>query len=354
MSIKKVLSILPILSLPLLAEYTLPSSLIDIPTACTRPQNTLRGVFSFSSALKQDTLYPTEWDLGIEYAPTDQIDLTLTMYTPEDYSLGILYQVFPETKNPALAIGIAELSYERHISQVGGGYEECGNPKGWPFDVDYYSLQGLKPSENLSIFAVTSKSIGEYLRLHLGLGRGRFVGYGPRSRYFNTDILFGKDGPKHELAFGLFGGLQLQPIPQLWLGFEFDGRDINTGLSFSISYLTLYFSFVKIEGLLWEEPQEIPRFSLGIALRNLPDTGSIKGIVYDEVTKEPIKATLSILNTPLPPLSTNSSGEYEFKRVPAKKLKILVEKEGYLPREFILRVKPGKRMLADLPLRRAL
>ena len=384
----------------LFAQHNRTTCLIDAPEAYILPHLTYRlslagsmpqapGLLPPQQRVREQPRYDvSDVDFALAVGLFDRVEVSLSMYTPKDYALGLSYQLLKETsKRPALAIGVHEVNWKRHISSVGGGYDRYGNPIGWDYDVEYYhQIQGLLPSENFSLFMVMSKEfwIGEetYLDtvvtpsatytykwkavspifgLHLGLGRGRYVGYGPHSHLTNTDGWFfgtSKDSPKHDWALGVFGGIEFFPGGYFSPALEYDGRDFNAGISsrFLIAhrYIHLYFSVDKIESYFWGGGKYFHRLAAGIALQVPPDTSSaLTGLVYDDVTNEPIQgAVVTLVNTRIPPATSNHSGRYLFERVPPKRLTIRVEKSGYIPRVFEVSIRPRRRAVADLPLHR--
>lgn len=382
----------------LFAQHNRTTCLIDAPEAYILPHLTYRfsltgsmpqapGVFPPQQGVRKPPRYDvSDMDFALALGLFDRVEVSFSLYTLKIWALGLSYQVQREgDRKPAIALGVHEVNTHRHISSVGGGYDTCGSPIGWDWDVEYYPTQGLLPSENLSLFMVMSKefwiggetytdtvvtpsatytykwkAVNPVLGLHLGLGRGRYVGYGPHSSFTNTDYFFGTgpSSPKHDWALGVFGGVELFPGGYFSPAAEYDGRDFNVGVSsrFIIAhkYIHLYFSMDKIESYFWGGGKYFHRLAAGIALQVPPDTASaFTGKVYDDVTNEPIPgAVITLVNTRIPPTTSNYSGKYLFENVPPKRLTIRVEKSGYLPRVFEVSVRPRRRAVADLPLHR--
>jgi hypothetical protein len=130
------------------------------------------------------------------------------------------------------------------------GHDSAGAWPDWQYNRDGVSI---RPYEDLSAFAVASYRATASIRLHAGIGRGRFVGYGDRSKYLNTDIL---THGHHQWAVGLFGGAEVFVIPQVAVVAEASGRDVNAGLRASFSAITATIAWTKMEGLLLSEGGE--------------------------------------------------------------------------------------------------
>ncbi len=249
------------------ADYTCTSCLIDAPKAYLLPHRTFRGVLSGSFALKRGTKDPgIVGDIGIGYGLLDRFEFSFTMYTLTAYGLGVTWQVMPERdRYPAIAVGVQDVNWQRHVCSVGGGWDSEGNPKSWAMEVEYYHKKiGLLPTENFSFFSVLSKKVHRFFLVHFGLGRGRFVGYGPHSGLFNTD-LFSKR--KHDWAIGAFGGMEFPVSYWLKIQTEYDGRDFNFGIEGYYDIYHFYLSLVKIESIFWGGKTCAPRLAMGFAVQ---------------------------------------------------------------------------------------
>ncbi len=87
--------------------------------------------------------------------------------------------------------------------------------------------------DNISPFVVASKTVGPLGTFHLGWGRGRFVGSGPKSRHLH----------------GIFFGYNRR----IWKTFEImveeDGRDVNVGVRHILPWITVGAAVEKAEQL---------------------------------------------------------------------------------------------------------
>lgn len=380
----------------LLSQHNRTTCLIDAPTAYTLPERTIRFSLMVTAPNAPipipypKTLEPryskTDADFSISYGLLENLEISGSMYTLGNYALGLSYQVVEETDiQPAIALGIHEINWLRHISSVGGGYDANGDPIGWDWDVEFYPQTGLLPTENFSIFGVISKeflfeeaartdtvetptaiyyytyaSVIPLFRIHIGLGRGRYVGYGPHSSWFNTDVFFGtyRESPKHEWAVGLFGGLELFPGTSFSPAVEYDGRDFNVGASvlflFEQYLIRLNASMDKWEAYFWGDGKYFHRLALGLEVEIPTETRStLKGTVYDEQTNEPVEGVaIRLPGTPVPSTITDDRGRYLIKGVPPGKVIVRIEKRDYLSREYEIPIEPRKTMVTRLPIRK--
>jgi hypothetical protein len=162
---------------------------------------------------------PADYNIFLRYGFAGRGEISLSMYTPSTYALGISYTIKKEGKGPAFFCGIDNITYSKHISSLGRG-----DTVGFLEEKGYVTTGGGRPPEILSAYLGMQKSFGEVFNLVLGLGRGRFVGYGERSHVLNTDFfVLGDDYTTEEhssWAFGLFFGASLK-FP---FGLEFIGE----------------------------------------------------------------------------------------------------------------------------------
>ena len=380
----------------LLSQHNRTTCLIDAPTAYTLPERTFRFSLSVTTPnapfparapkIREPKYSKTDADLTFSYGFLENLEISGSIYTLENFALGLSYQVLKETDiQPAIAVGVHEVNWLRHTSSVGGGYDANGDPIGWDWDVECYPEMGLLPAENLSIFGVLSKeflfeeearidtvktptaiycykyaSVIPLFSIHIGLGRGRYVGYGPHSSWFNTDIFFGQrtESPKHEWALGLFGGIELFPGTSFSPAIEYDGRDFNMGASVGFLFeqylIRLNASIDKWEAFFWGGGKYFHRLALGVELEIPTDTrATLKGTVYDEQINEPVGGALVRLpGTLAPSAMTDERGRYLIKGVPPGRVVVRIEKSGYTSREYELPIEPRKTIAARFPLRK--
>jgi len=120
---------------------------------------------------------------------------------------------------------------------------------------------------------VGTKKISKNFEMTLGIGRGRFVGYGPRSFVPNTDVF---SDEKHEnWALGLFGGTKVTFPNNLAFIVEADGRDANIGIEYQNELVKGTLALNKLE-LFGEESDLSPRVSLNLSYKIMDLKGKIK------------------------------------------------------------------------------
>ncbi len=349
----------------LFAEFDRSSVLIDIPTAQILAEKTFAFNYNGSFGLERIPSYSSDkyYEDGANFriGVANQLEFSITAYTRRNYVLGFTHLLIkPErAQDFAFAWGIHDIGINKDISSKGDGLNSA-----WFDDFSYQKTAGLKPAENFSLFGVATKSITDFFRVHIGIGRGRYVGYGDRSQYLNTDVFF---NTKHQWAFGLFGGLELHIQDFLRLGLEADGRDINLGVRGNIGPIQIATALSKMEALLWGGNYE--RLALGIAFNHSlfskpqpkmptpspipkPIFGAILGKVFDADTKTPLSVKILVGNPQLPPILSNSNGEFEIKEIEPGEIKIAFEKEGYETEHRILTIAAGTTERVEVELKK--
>jgi hypothetical protein len=240
------------LSAPAWAIPNSPTLLYQTPTADVLPAGALAvsadGTFPLVST-SMNVNYP-EADANIRFSPFRRLDFALAAYTFADYVLDVKYKVLgDEPDRFGLAVGVYDIGLNSYVSPIG---HDTANA--WP-DWKHKS----RTTERFSAFAVTSIPVTQSVRLHVGLGRGRFVGYATHSRYFNSDIFFNE---YHQWAVALFGGVEVYLTPRVALVAEAGSRDFNTGVKVNYGAFTATVAWTKMEGLVFAkgEPEGCPKF----------------------------------------------------------------------------------------------
>jgi len=281
-------------------EFSATTHLIDIPTAYSANTSFSIGVNS-SITTKEDS-YPTDNNAYIEIEVLKRLNIGLSILTRKVSSLEVKLKANDETKNmPAIAIGSKYLSPHKWICPVG-----VGRNVGWDDDETY---NYKRTPEQFSLFVVATKDMGPYGVYNIGIGNGCFVGYGPRSHLFNSDMF---SGEYHSNAIGLFWGMEILLLPYLFGVFDFDGRDFNVGIKIRNDIFQLGIAASKLEHRLKGALLLYPRFTIGANVNslimknwlNIP-TGSLTVVVRDAKSGNPERAVVSFPGTSLPSAKTD-------------------------------------------------
>ncbi len=343
-----------------LGDFNRTTGLIDIPTAEWLDKGVVKVITNGTLALGDD-LYPAYFDFGLGYGFLGIGEVVLNAYTFADYSLHVAFKLREEKDwAPALGLGIQELTYRSYISSVGGG-----EYTGFPDDVQYWKTAG-RPSEIFSLYFVATKDLHPYGSYTLGLGRGRFVGYGPNSHWFNMDNFFREDyrdtsDPINNMAFGLFMGAKWELFPGFSLMMEFDGRDGNAGVRYEHKYFDVSLAGTHLDQIGHHDDPSVPdtlnpRIALGFSantswLYELPKEGVIAGRVVDEKTKTPLVATVSFPGTNIPSTQTTQRGVFSAK-LPAGTYAVQGNKDGYYWKQSRVSILAGTTVRCDFALAR--
>ncbi len=209
------------------------NSCIDIPSA-----NFTDGLFiNFNGNYPLSSNYGYGFDpnVGIEFSK-ERINVGLNWLAGSDFGLDLAFQ-FYKSQITSLSFGIDNIAFSKYISPLGS-------------DTTFIDeIYANRPPEAWSFYLAGSRKLGKRLELTAGLGRGKYVGYGPRSYLPNTDI-FSSD--KHEnFAFGLFLGTKYSVKEWLDILLEADGRDISFGIQCDWRRFRGELSVTKLEGVLF-------------------------------------------------------------------------------------------------------
>jgi len=335
----------------LLGDFGRTSSIIDVPC----PPQYKAGMFGLSVlpsfASRGSTAHPKEFDINFKYGIAGKAEMAASAYTPTSYTASFSYLFLPEKQSaPAFFGGVDDITYSSKVSSAGGG--------GFPDDSAYVHWGGRNP-EVFSLYIAGYKKFNP-VEMVMGLGRGRFVGYGPRSRYFNTDYYLrdvGKNPPKDPsvVAFGLFLGAAVNLTPSLALLTEFDGRDANLGMRYHSKTVAVSFAASKLEQL-GSAPIYSQRFSMAVEVNNSfmqegPKTGTLSCAVIDGQTKGPLgDVVISIAETGKRFKSTKN---YFDLTMPKGKYTLKVEKKDYSPQMKTVQVAAGVKTKVEFTLSRS-
>ena len=329
------------------------SGFINIPTADMYDMNGTWGVgfaysytmFSDDPDLTDDTEPdPADYNIFLRYGFAGRGEAAVSMYTPSAFALSISYVIMKPQKGPVLFMGIDNITYAKHISSLG-----TGDTVGFLEEIGYTTASGGRPPEMLSAYVGLQQTFGEMFNIVIGIGRGRFVGYGERSRYFNTDLfVLGDDYITEEhssWALGLFLGTSLRFPFGLEFMVEMDGRDASIGMRYNNKYVTPTLALSKIEQFGDRRPFS-PRIAVGIEATNRfmldrPAAGTIECVIQD--SQEKILLTNSLVEvTELNKKYTASGGTFSL-NLPAGNYTLLVTRSDYVDYRAKISVKPNVR-----------
>jgi len=344
---KKILLLSLMFSFTLFGENEHISGYINIPTGYVGKP----GIYvnaNTSYALGDE---PSRFDLDMNFGiALGRFEIYLSEYTLNTWLFDTKYMIFKnEIYN--LSLGVDRVSYDKYISPLG-----IGDTSGY---IDERYLK--RPPELFSAYISNSVNLGNVAELTLGLGRGRFIGYGPRSRFFNTDIFFAS-GPNDtanqhpDFAIGAFGGLKLKLLPSLFLITEFDGRNGNAGLRFDNGFIFSTISVSKLELFTTPDLHSRVNISFGIKAKSLelPNEGSIYVKLFDVKTNSPLTGVVTISNGSYKKaFIVPSSGELDI-ALARGIYNVSFISEGYKTKKGKITVERGKKTTLNIGLNKAL
>jgi hypothetical protein len=261
------------------------------------------------SMTTDDDPYPQDGNAYIETEILQRFTLGLSVLTKGFMVVEFKGRLNDETDYlPSFAIGCKNIHPEEWICPVG-----LGRDVGWSDDQSYFTRRN---TEQYSLFAVATKDFGPYGVYTIGIGRGEFVGYGPRSYLFNTDLTRGighMQGAHHNDAVGLIWGGEILLRSPVFAVFEFDGRNFNVGAKIMGTFFQVGLAAVKLEHRLGcGSDWFYPRFSTGMTanysiLRRWlrQPMGTLNVIVSDASTGDPKRAVVSFPGTCIPSVQTD-------------------------------------------------
>ncbi|MCK4545261.1 OmpA family protein [candidate division WOR-3 bacterium] len=255
------------------AEYINTSNMIDIPTS--NIVNSVAGIEingSFSTPLSTNAPDHVYYNMAATFGIANKAQVTLHYYTLADWSLDGRFSILKGNGlNPGVAIGISDLTYRKKISPV--GRDSSGVLSDWNYT--------NRPFENASVYLVATSEYNDMLKFNLGIGRGKYVGYGPISHYFNPSVLASNyTTVSGDWYFGLFIGAEYKVFNNLYLNAEFDGRDANAG----IKLLSMYMNRNLQAGLSFTHIEQLYSGS-----GNTPSVNFSLTIQLNEETKKTVK-----------------------------------------------------------------
>ncbi len=349
---KYVMCFLLVLTAPVFARFNRTSGLIDIPTARILPHLGYRIGTDLSFGLKsgpydevfEENLVKASIGLG------DIVEVYVDVYTipwPGSFTVATGFcQNFYSGKKLALAWGIHSISYTADISEIGHDGSSA-----WHDDTLFHEGDYEKPFEAGSGFLVATYSLEDNIDATIGLGRGRYVGYGEISRYFNSNFYHEKGG---DWGIGLFAGLELKANEDVSFIIEGDGRDINVGGVYRPLPWEFGLALTKCEFFAdWDEFR--PRVALSVAYvkaKKQPGPGVIAGTVFD-TQSNPLVAEVGIFHVEIPKQITEPElGSYKFTDMKPRIYEVYASAPGYTSQKKKVEVLPDRIVFCDFVLKR--
>jgi len=262
---------------------------IDMPTA-----NFTQGLYvnvSSSYPIKDVDDVKFDPNIGIDFS-YNKFGMAVKWYDGVDFALDLSYQILSESGSaPSLAIGICELSNSKYVSPAGS--EDVFN------DENYTD----RPPEIASAYFVGTKKLSKNFEITAGIGRGRFVGYGPRSKYVNIDAF--SDENHENWVIGFFSGMRVIFPNNLAFIAEGDARDVNIGMEYQNELVKGTLALNKLE-LFGSEGELSPRVSLNLSYKLMDMKETVEKLVkkfpvaielIDTESREPVEGNTITTNT---------------------------------------------------------
>jgi outer membrane protein OmpA-like peptidoglycan-associated protein len=332
------------------SDFKRTSGLVDIPTARILPHLALRAGGDVTIQMGPGT--PDgfiEENLHFSLGLGGFVETYFDVYTipPEVWTVafGFCHNFFNRGRL-GLAWGIHTLSFYDDVSEIAHG-----DSTGWHDDLLYEYGDYEKPYERLSAFVVSSYAITDKIDASLGMGRGRYVGYGTISKYLNSN-LYHKEGG--DWGIGIFGGVEYKLSRKVSLMIEGDGRDINAGVRFQPLPWEFAVGLTKLEYIFdWDEYR--PRVALSASYKHIPTKpgpGMIAGTVRD-TDDNPLVAAVKISESTISPLLTEPAlGSYEFDQIEPSSYEIVATAVGYSSGRKKVKVLSDQTVYCDFVLER--
>ena len=140
------------------------TGLINIPSANLYEIPGMWGVgLTYSQPLFKDEVdpndilqpEPTDFNAVLRYGFAGRGELSLRMYTPNTFAVGVTYLIKKPGKGPALFCGIDDITYSKHVSLLGRG-----DTVGFLEEQGYVTTGGGRPAELLSAYIGMQQTFG--------------------------------------------------------------------------------------------------------------------------------------------------------------------------------------------------
>lgn len=329
------------------AEFNRTSGLIDVPTAKILPHLGYRLGIDGSVALK-DLDEDVDQNLHLSMGLFNRLEVYADIYTFDNFTAaaGFCHKLYGSGKW-SFAWGIHTFSYDRDVSEVGRG-----DTVGWFDDMMYNYDAYEKPFELGSAFVVATYTLRKNIDVTLGFGRGRYVGYGTHSKYFNSNLYREEGG---DWGIGLIAGLEMEFTRNISFIIDGDGRDINLGFGFRFLPIEFNIALTKAEWFIWTSESYKPRLAASISFMNTrekPEPGIIAGRVIGP-DGSPVFAEVGFVDERFPSMMTNAeSGSFKFSALEAGLYEVYARATGYESARSKIRVSSGRAVYHELTLER--
>lgn len=330
-------------------DFKRTSGLVDIPTARILPNLGFRVGADFTAQLGSgDYDQVFEENLHASLGLFNFLELYFDAYTIiENWTVagGFCHRIYGSDKF-GLAWGIHSFSSLSDLSEIGQTSTTV-----WLDDRFYQHAAYDKPYERFSGFVVSTYALSDNIDVSLGVGRGRYVGYGVTSKYFNSNLYHEMGG---DWGLGLFGGVELKLSEKTSLLFDGDGRDLNAGVRFQPLPWEFCLGLTKIEYFFdWDEYR--PRVAVSASYKHIPKKpgpGIIAGTVRD-TEGNALVAAVRVTESEIPSLMTEPEfGAYEFTDVKPAIYELTATAEGYSQGEKKVQALPDQTVYCDFILQK--
>jgi outer membrane protein OmpA-like peptidoglycan-associated protein len=337
-----------ILVVPVFAVFNRTSGLVDIPTANILPHLGFRAGLdgSYNLSSEDAVVDETEINFHSSLGLFDHLEIYFDVYTIEDFTaaIGFCHNIYSGDKL-GFAWGIHDISYTKYVSEVGRG-----DSIGWFDDMMYNTGGYIKPFELGSAFLLSTYSVHKNVDVTVGMGRGKYVGYGTHSKYFNSNYYHEQGG---DWGIGLIAGVEARLGDRVRFMLDGDGRDVNVGFGFRLLPIDIEIALTKVEWWIWRSEPYAPSISAAVSfIRERPklESGMIAGKVWNE-DGVPLAAEVGINAPPYRKYATDpSSGQYNFSDVTPGVYEVYARAGGFEYATKKVTVPSGKIVYCDFRL----
>lgn len=265
-------------------------SYIDVPTA-----KFYEGLhINLNTSYPVGSENPVSFDIngGIQ-ASINNYQAVLKWYDGADFALDVSYRIMKQSGSaPAIVVGLDNLTWNAYISPL--GHQEGDTSPNTYSDEDYID----RAPEVASTYIVFTRTFNPNFEITGGIGRGRFIGYGPRSRFLNFDAFFGEDNRHENMVLGIFGGMKFSVPNGPAFVIETDGRDANLGVIYEYGMFRGSLGLLKLEQFFGESEELTPRINLNMSFKSKsfagPQKGQIKIHLLSEITGKPLPGKIMV------------------------------------------------------------